>query len=93
MAYSQCPVCTHDHPTGSYTQTIAGVRHRSRECAHVATLAGLKADDLRNARTQASLRAGKRYYEKRGLDTQCRCGAMVGRDQNACSRCGAWVMR
>jgi hypothetical protein len=92
MAYSACPVCSRDHPTGSYTQTIAGVRHRSRECAHVAGLAGLKGDDLRNARTQASLRAGKQYYEKLGLDAQCRsCGAVVGNDQDTCTRCSAWL--
>jgi RNA polymerase subunit RPABC4/transcription elongation factor Spt4 len=88
-----CPVCSGDHPTGRFTQTFGGVRHSSRECAYVASHAGIVPGHLRDPKTLRMLQAGKRYFEKLGLDRQCDgCGAIVGRDAEACTRCGKWQL-
>jgi hypothetical protein len=69
-----CPVCSKEHPTGRYTQTIAGLRHRSRECAEVAQRASV---DVFNVHEMAArLRGVKESME--GRASWCvRCGVLM----------------
>jgi len=79
-----CPVCKTHHLTGRYTQTLAGLTHRSRECYEVAWRANVNAGNVHAMAD--TLQAGKEALE--GSASWCvRCGdLMVDATGDLCNR-------